>query len=176
MELRLIPRHSADAAQASALNDRAFPECERVPFDAMYDSLDTEILGIYEGAALLGFIIVRRCFGMAYVCFFAVEEAARCRGVGARALRLLQAYAPGCRLVVDYETPDASASNNAQRLRRQAFYRRCGFRRTGWYAYYSDTEFEIACAAQDFDPQAFIAMFDRIHAAYPDFDPKVYTK
>lgn len=176
MELRPIPRHSADAAQASRLNNRAFPACERVPFDAMYDSLDTEILGVYDGAALHGFIILRRCFGMAYVCFFAVEEASRCRGVGAQALRLLQAYAPDCRLVVDYEAPDDAAPNNAQRLRRQAFYRRCGLAPTGWYAYYSDTEFEIACAAPDFDPAAFRAMFDRIHAAYPDFDPKVYAK
>ena len=95
---------------------------------------------------------------------------------GAQALKLLQDYAPDCRVVVDYEVPDEAADNNAQRLRRKAFYQRCGFHVTGWYAYYSDTEFEIACAAPDFDSQAFIAMFDRIHAAYPDFDPRVYTK
>ena len=175
MELRPIPRHSADAAQAARLNDRAFPENERVPLEAMFASASAEVLGVYEGSALLGFLVMRRWGDIAYLCFFAVEEFARCRGVGTEALRLLRSHYAPCRLVVDYEAPDASAANNAQRLRRQAFYRRCGFAPTGWYAWYSETEFEIACTA-DFDIAGFRAMYDALHAAYPDFDPRVYRK
>lgn len=177
--LKPLAPHSPDAALADGLNRRAFPENEYVPMSHMLAGTkdgDMDVLGVYEEERFSGFMVMRRRERLAYVCFFAIMEEARCRGVGGAALRLLQRYYPGCQIVVDFEAVDDRASNAAQRRRRRAFYLRSGFRPTGWYAYYSETEFEIVCSEEAFDLQCFRDMFAVIHQAYPDFDPKIYQK
>ena len=131
--LKPLAPHSPDAALADGLNRRAFPENEYVPMSHMLAGTkdgDMDVLGVYEEERFSGFMVMRRRERLAYVCFFAIMEEARCRGVGGQSLRLLQAYYPGKQIVVDFEAVDDRASNAAQRRRRRAFYLRNGFRPT----------------------------------------------
>ncbi|WP_155250412.1 hypothetical protein [Ruminococcus flavefaciens] len=62
MQLKLLPQNSEDKLTADAINEEAFPECERNSLDDMYasDTADKiEILGIYDDNAIAGFFIVR---------------------------------------------------------------------------------------------------------------------
>lgn len=174
----LVP-NTPDAALADALNRRAFPENEYVPMAGMMAEVprgEVEILGVYVENRFSGFLVMRCWEGIAYVAFFAISEEARCQGVGGQSLRLLQDYYPGKQIVVDFEAVDDEAPNAAQRRRRRAFYLRNGLHPTGWYAYYSETEFEIVCSGEEFDDRAFCDLFAHIHRQFPDFDPRVYRK
>ena len=179
MELKKIKRDSPDAALVEKLNNEAFPANERVSINGIFDfgkdgSLD--ILGIYDVGEFVGFYVIRVFGHFAYIAYFAVCPEKRSQGIGGAALRLLGEYYPERQIVVDFEAPDESCGNNAQRLRRRGFYYRNGFYETGWYQFYMETEFEIACSEPEFDKSGFDELIADIHARAPEFDPHLYRK
>ena len=163
-----------------ALNEEAFPPCERIDPAYLIDGLTgmrQELLGICCNGRAVGFlslVFLDRC---AYIGYFAVSAEERGRGIGGAALRLLRERYPDCQIVVDFEAPDPDAPNHQQRLRRRAFYLRNGFHPTGYYQHYMDTEFEIACSADDdYDRSAYERLVREIHARVPDCNPRHYRK
>ena len=82
---------------------------------------------------------------MAYLFFLAIEGALRSKGCGAEAVALLKTLYPGKTQVVDLEMPDDRAENSAQRIRRRAFYTRCGYRATGQFLSYLGVDYEVLC-------------------------------
>ena len=179
MELRPLRRDSEDALIAEEVNKEAFPENEYVPLSDLFTAVengDMEMLGIYVDNVFSGFLMVRKWTSFIYVCFFAVKNDCRSRGIGSSTLKELRNYYNELELTVDYEAPDETCDNNEQRLRRQEFYRKCGFYRTGWYQYYMECEFEIASTQVPFDKEAFEALNAFIHTRVPEFDPHLYRK
>ncbi|NLT09966.1 MAG: GNAT family N-acetyltransferase [Ruminococcus sp.] len=179
MELRTLPRYSADKLIADAINEEAFPECERNSLDSLYAS-DTEerldMLGIYEDENIVGFFTVRIFENIRYLAYFAVSHDKRSSGIGNKALQLLKQRYPGAQIVTEFEAPDENCSNNSLRLRRRDFYLRNGFCETGWYSFYDDTEFAIACTDKDFDKAAFEKFTNHLSSIVPDHIPKLYMK
>ncbi len=179
MELRKLSRSSDDIPLLEKLNNEAFPDNERVPIPVMFSFSEKngmDILGIYVNGEFSGFFIIRKLEKCAYIAYFAVCPEKRSKGIGGCALKMLSKYYSGCQIVVDFEAPDENSGNNAQRLRRRAFYYRNGFFPTGYYQYYMDTEFEIACSDKVFNKPAFEAMIADIHEKAPEFDPHLYQK
>ncbi|HRR76422.1 MAG TPA: GNAT family N-acetyltransferase [Ruminococcus sp.] len=179
MELRKLPRYSADKLIADAINEEAFPECERNSLDSLYAS-DTEerldILGIYENGTIAGFFVVRIFESIRYLAYFAVSQYKRSSGIGSKAIQLLKQRYHGAQIVAEFEAPDENCGNNALRLRRRDFYLRNGFFETGWYSFYDDTEFTIACTASDFDKEGFERFTAYLSSIVPDHIPKLYMK
>lgn len=180
-DVRLIQLkpESPDIARVRALNAEAFPPEERIDVDYLLEGLEgleQEVLGIYADGRFAGFFamtILGRC---AYISYFAVCSALRSGGIGSAALKRLCGHYPDCQIVVDFEAPDARAGNNATRLRRRGFYLRNGFHPTGYFQYYMDTEFEIACSQPEYDRAGYEALVRGIHAQVPSFDPHHYRK
>ena len=179
MLLKLLPQNSEDKLIADTINEEAFPECERNSLDDMYVS-DTaeriEILGIYDDNAVVGFFIVRKYESIRYLAYFAVSQDKRSAGIGSQALKLLMERYPDAQIVTDFETPDDNCENNAFRLRRRDFYLRNGFYETGWYSFYDDTEFTIACSEPVFDKKGFEQFTAYLSSIVPDHIPKLYRK
>ena len=179
MQLKLLPQNSEDKLIADAINEEAFPECERNSLDDMYAS-DTaeriEILGIYDDNTIVGFFIVRKYESIRYLAYFAVSKDKRSAGIGSHALRLLMERYPDAQIVTEFETPDDSCDNNALRLRRRDFYLRNGFYETGWYSFYDDTEFTIACSETVFDKEGFERFTAYLSSIVPDHIPELYRK
>lgn len=179
MELKKLAQDSPDVALVKNLNEQAFPDNERVSIDALFEfgkdgSMD--ILGIYSGNVFAGFFVIRRFRHFAYIAYFAVCPEKRSQGIGSAALHLLRAFYSGSQIVVDFESPDETCDNNAQRLRRRQFYYRNGFYETGWYQFYMETEFEIACSDPEFDKPGFDDLIADIHIHAPEFNPHLYRK
>jgi GNAT superfamily N-acetyltransferase len=179
MQLKLLSQNSEDKLIADAINEEAFPECERNSLDDMYAS-DTaeriEILSIYDDNAIVGFFVVRKYESIRYLAYFAVSKDKRSAGIGSHALRLLMERYPDAQIVTEFETPDDSCDNNALRLRRRDFYLRNGFYETGWYSFYDDTEFTIACSEPVFDKKGFEQFTAYLSSIVPDHIPKLYRK
>ncbi|MBO4877811.1 MAG: GNAT family N-acetyltransferase [Ruminococcus sp.] len=179
MELRPIYRGTVDADYAEEINKESFPDNEYVPLSDLLSAVengDMEILGIYTEYGFSGFLMVRKWTDFVYICFFAVKKELRSHGIGTAALHSLKDYYDGLELTVDYEAPDESCPNNEQRIRRQEFYRRCGFCTTGWYQFYMNCEFEIASTQVPFNKESFESLNAFIHSRVPQFDPHLYRK
>ena len=97
-------------------------------------------------------------------------------GIGSKALRLLKKYYSEHQMVIEFEAPDESTENNPIRLRRRDFYLRNGFQETGWYNFYDETEFEIACSELPFHREEFEEFIDFLNAIIPIHMPRPYRK
>ena len=149
MQLKLLPQNSEDKLIADTINEEAFPECER-------NSLDYK--------------------NIRYLAYFAVSRDKRSAGIGSQALKFLMERYPYAQIVTEFETPDDSCDNNAFRIRRRDFYLRNGFYETGWYSFYDDTEFTIACSEPVFDKKGFEQFTAYLCSIVPDHIPKLYRK
>lgn len=179
MELKKLTPSSPDVALVEQLNMQAFPENERVSIQGLFafgQDGSMDILGIYAEQEFAGFFVIRKFRNFSYIAYFAICPEKRSRGIGSAALRCLREFYPEQQIVVDFESPDESCANNSQRLRRRSFYYRNGFFETGWYQFYMETEFEIACSDTKFDKAGFDDLIADIHAKAPEFDPHLYRK
>lgn len=179
MNLKKIDRHSEDVPLLEKLNNQAFPENERISIDNMFsfsETNGTDVIGIYNNDKFSGFIITMKFRKCVYICYLAVCPEKRSQGIGGQTLKILKEYYPDCQIVVDFEAPDENSSNNVQRIRRRNFYYRNGFFETGYYQFYMETEFEIACSEPDFNKAEFESLIAEISKKAPDFNPKLYNK
>ena len=162
-----------------AINEEAFPECERVSLDGLFATGkdgNLEIVGIFAGKTPVGFFVVRKFGRLRYLAYFAVDSARRGCGVGSTALRMLMKRYEGCQLVTEFEAPDESSENNEIRLRRRGFYLRSGFCETGWYSFYDDTEFELVCSEPPLDKAEFDRFVEYLHTIVSDHILHPYRK
>ena len=175
--LRKLSIDSPDIPLLKALNHQAFPDKERIPVEEMFGfDENIDVLGIYEKGDFAGFFVIMRFRKCAYICYFAVCPERRSMGLGTKALELLRKYYKGFHVVVDFEAVDENAPNNDQRIRRRNFYLRNGFKETGYFQFYMNTEFEIFCTQTKFDRDEFDALISFIHSKSDSFDPHLYRK
>lgn len=136
MHLRPIPPEGLSHWYENELT-AAFPPNERKPLAEILRLAEEgryEILGLFDGHALLGFATLMTCRehpGYVLLDYLAVSAAHRNGGLGSRILSLLEERCRGRFLVLtEAEAPVAGdpPEENALRLRRVAFYERCGFR------------------------------------------------
>ena len=161
------------------LNQEAFPDKERLDTEIMFllaKENIIDILAIYLDEEFSGFFVIYPFRNLAYISFFAICPGKRSTGLGSQALRLLREYYANSQIIVDFEAPNENVSNNFQRIRRQKFYYKYNFFKTGWYQFYAETEFEIACSEPEFDKAGFEALIADIHVIAPEFNPHLYRK
>lgn len=129
-----INTHNADISRIERLYISAFPEDERAPFKRLISKSkrrDMSFFVIYDDGQFLGFVYIASRKDLSYIYYLALEEDMRNKGYGTKILSALSRRFSDRRLFLAAEQPDESKSNNAIRLRRIAFYERCGFHRTG---------------------------------------------
>ena len=134
------------------------------------------MLGIYDNDTIVGFFTVRKYENIRYLAYFAISRYKRSSGIGSQALQLLKERYPNTQIVTEFETPDDGCGNNTIRLRRRDFYLRNGFYETGWYSFYDDTEFTIACSEPNFYKEGFERFTAYLRSIVPDHIPKLYKK
>ena len=130
LTLKPVNAASAELAEVNALMERSFPANERMPMDVLLSRRGSEMLAVVEDGAFRGFINLLTRRDICHILFFAVKEDCRGRGLGARTLELVRQMKPGLRIIADLEAPGDGAPNDAQRVRRQRFYQRCGYEKT----------------------------------------------
>ena len=132
MEIRQANRRERKLMKKLYL--RAFPKAERKPFSAMCRMAAKgmmEMLIIADQGYMVGLAITARYQDLVLLDYFAVSEAFRGQNYGSRALEMLKKRYEDQRFLLEIETPDERASNQAQRIRRKNFYLRGGMKETG---------------------------------------------
>ena len=110
---------------------RAFPREERKPFGVirrMHRRGKTDVWVLRRDGRFAGFAATINGDGLILIDYLAVETRLRGQGVGSAALAALAEEYPGCGLFVEIESAFEPGEDQLQRMRRRAFYERCGFR------------------------------------------------
>jgi len=126
---RLAP-HAKEYEKIGQLYQRAFPRDERAPFSLLERKANQgkgQMLVAKDGDTLVGFAYVISDAEVAYLFYFAVEDAVRGQGYGTAILKALQAEFAGKRLFLAREQLDPKADNYDQRVKRRNFYLHAGF-------------------------------------------------
>ncbi len=184
-----ITQNSPDEIKTAftAINNEAFPKNERCPLERFFElkemGLDVDILGLFDKDELLGFFVAMKKGICAYAWFFAIRSDLRSQGLGTKALSLIFDRYKDYQIVLDFEALDESVPNNEQRIHRKNFYLRNGFKETGYFQYYCETEFEIVCSDNKLDANSYEflkneyeKLLDELRKAVPMFHPKLYRK
>ena len=172
LELRKLNTNSEDRDLFEQINKEAFPASERMSFNEIFafaSDTSTDVLGIYEDKKPIGFAVLLKNKECGYIYFLAVDGHMRSNGYGSAAIRKMSEVYPGLQLVLDFEPIDASAENNAQRIRRKKFYLRNGFHETGNYTMLRDDRFEVVCTGKELRKEALKDLLRIIHEHRPDF-------
>ncbi|MBQ8583137.1 MAG: GNAT family N-acetyltransferase [Clostridia bacterium] len=115
-----------------SLYERAFPPSEKKPWRMIEERVKLgtmRVVSIEEDGVFLGLMIFIIHRDIVLLDYFAVEESARGRGIGGRALEILFSHLGDFRLLLEIEdTDDKSAENLSERLRRRDFYLRHGMK------------------------------------------------
>lgn len=118
-----------------ALYRTAFPACERQPFWFLLRQQKRGASRLYaatdESGNFLGLAVLVPREGIVMINYLAVAESARGSGVGGQILAAIRALYPYHRIVLEIETPDPASPDYSLRARRETFYLRSGYTRTG---------------------------------------------
>ncbi len=174
IELKRVDRDSGCREILEKNNTEAIPECERNSLDDLMDT-GADVLGIFLEGVPVGYFVLREYKSIVYLAYFAVSRERRSEGIGSEALKQLIREAKGRRVVVEYEAP-SGGDPDGMAVRRRDFYRRNGFHSTGWYTFYDETEFEIACTSIPFDTGEFCEFVEHLSTLVSDHIPKPYRK
>lgn len=112
-----------------ALYERSFPANERrelTDLFTVFGSAHEMLVFLHEGR-FAGFVSLLSLHDLTHILYLAIEDDLRGQGLGSEALHLLRAHKPSARILADLEDEVPGAANNAQRIRRMAFYRRGGY-------------------------------------------------
>ena len=123
------PRGPFRWLQVYRLYREAFPRNERKPFwliIRMTQKKKTDTWCILSNGRFVGFATTINGDGLVMLDYLAIDRRTRGCGAGTQALQLLQDTYIGQGFFVEIENPFEKVPDQQERLRRRAFYRRCG--------------------------------------------------
>lgn len=143
-------RDRACYRQLKKLYLEAFPAQERAPLFFLRlkaRSSACDMLGVYDESDFVGLAILVTHADLVYVFFLAVEAAQRGCGRGTAILAEIARQYAGKRLMLCIEDPDEPCDNLPLRLRRKAFYQRCGYEPAGFKVCENGVVYEMLSTA-----------------------------
>lgn len=159
--MKLIKPRIKDWISLYRLYLTAFPKCERKPvwlILSMCRKGTAEVLSIDDGR-FLGLVITVLQGDKVLLDYFAVKSCERGGGIGSRALELIRQRYTDKRLLLEIETPDPLAENNADRLRRKSFYLRNGLSDTGIRVSLFGVAMELLTFGQDISFEEYLDIY-----------------
>lgn len=152
-------------AQIKALYLTAFPKEERLPWwllRAWHGLGRSELTAYYDGDTFCGFTVIASRADVLYVMFLAVSSQRRGQGCGSGILTHLKQINPGKTILLAVELLEEGAPNLDQRIRRMAFYKKNGFKDTGFNIREVGGVFRVLSSTGEMDDDAFLRVFQKL--------------
>ena len=129
MQLIKVSRETDQYNSIKKLYRQAFPLNERAPFWLLMrraGSPSADFWALYDQKKWIGIAYVIQHGRLAYLFYSAICKEERNKGYGEKSIELLKEHYKGNCFFLALEKPDESAANYQQRLKRHAFYKKCG--------------------------------------------------
>ena len=175
MEFVRLTRESSTIPVLERINEEPISMKDKSLILNLVDTGAT-VMAIYEYSEAIGFAVVREYKDIIYLAYLAIARDSRSRGFGTAAVEELADQYYEKQVIVEYEAPESPNVDPAVCIKRRNFYRRNGFKKTGWYALYGEVEFEIACAGAEFDVDMFIEFKEDLSKTLRTPIPHPYRK
>lgn len=163
---------SRDLLAVNNLYNEAFPRSERVSMPLLLSLAKrgcADFYALYDDLTLAGITYLVYGEGMVYVFYLAINAAVRSHGYGSAILDWVKGQHPGEQLVLEIETVGTGFDNDEQRVSRQKFYFKNGFRDTGYRMAEGEDVYDVLCTAGDFYPEGLITLLKRYSLGFGDF-------
>lgn len=172
IDIKILQEDFPHRKRFEHINNEAFPDYERLSTQEIFafkKDTDTDVLGIYHGDNLEGFMMILKNDRCGYVYFLAIAKEMRSKGYGGAALQKLKEMYPDIQIILDFEEVVETADNYDQRVRRKEFYLNNGFYETGTYTLLYKERFEVVCSKEKMDKGAFKELIHILHEKCPSF-------
>lgn len=164
MELVEVSKTLKDYKNIKTLYKQAFPLNERIPFSLLFRkacSSAADFWALYDGDKWVGLAYVVTHAQLAYICYFAIKEDERNRGYGKDTIETFKERYKGCNVFLALETLDEkNAPNYDQRLRRHAFYLKCGLSDLPYKLKEASVIYDIMGTGDPVEPEAYGSMMN----------------
>lgn len=166
MELRVekVGFWSRDLLAINSLYNEAFPRSEQVAMPillAQAKRSSADFFAFYDGETLAGMTYLVYGDGIVYVFYLAINPQVRSSGYGSAILDWVKEHNPSRQTVLEIETVGVGYDNDEQRVRRQRFYFKNGFRDTGYRMTEGSDVYDVLCTEGDFDGERLLGALKR---------------
>ena len=162
-------RTMAEWLRVRRLYGKAFPPGEKKPFGVivrMWRRGKTDVWCFRQGGRFAGFASTINSDRLIMIDYLAVPETMRGRGIGARAMAAIcDAYADKG-VFVEIESPFEPGADQPERIRRKAFYERCGFTPSRTMADVFGVRYELMCRRCSVDYETYHAFYREQYSAW----------
>lgn len=158
----------ADSKQMALIYDlymEAFPADERKPFKLMEQKVQKgqmEMLAIEEEGQFVGLAISILHKDMVLIDYFAIASECRGKGIGGKALELLKERYQDRRMFLEIEVIDEKAENNAERIRRKAFYLQHGLSEAKIYVCLFGVDMELLTVQCGISFEEYYSVYEEV--------------
>ena len=158
LQVQAITKKLKDFRLVLDLYYSAFPSSEQAPIFFLLQRAKKDNIkfsAYYDEDIFVGFSYTITFGDLTYLLYLAVRQDIRSKGYGAQILKHIREFYPENRIILNIEIEDATAENNAERIRRKSFYIRNGYSLAGFSLEMSGNMFEFlisggVCIADEF--------------------------
>jgi len=134
-EIRKINKDNQDLKKVKELFISAFPKEERIAFWFLALAAkikEADFLSFHDKDVFCGMTCVSAIDNITFILYLAVSPEMRSKGYGSAILSVVQSMYKDNKIILYMDKCDENALDNEQRLRRQKFYKKNGYEKTGY--------------------------------------------
>jgi GNAT superfamily N-acetyltransferase len=136
VNIKLIElKNSGEYKKIKSLYYNAFPIHERTPLFILLRKRKLKNVAfycIYNYQEWIGFIYLIHNKNLLLIQYFAINDNFRSKGYGEEVISKIKNMYNGYRIILGIEKNDSKSKNDEQRIKRKRFYKKCGFRESGY--------------------------------------------
>ncbi len=174
LKAKSVSRKLPEYKQIKQLMKRAFPKNEQMPvwvLRILALNKGTDFLAWYGKGAFCGISFTVQHKNMAFILYLAVNDKIRSKGYGSAVLNCLKKKFKGKTLSLNVEPLERDAANYTQRVRRIYFYKKNGFRDTGYFIHDKNDKYLILSTAETFSQKEYREMLKKV--SYGFYTPQI---
>lgn len=163
MKMVKVTKKSDDYAASKRLYKKAFPAKERAPFWILMNKNRppvTDFWAFHDKNQYVGFTYIVKYQELVYIFYLAMETDKRGRGYGTKAIEALKTHYAGKRIFLALETLDKTADNYEQRVKRHAFYKKCGLSDIPYQLKEASVIYSLMGIGRPVEPEEYRAMME----------------
>lgn len=139
----------------------SFPKKERIPFKLLLKLCDEnkmELLLVTDRDLFVGFLFVVHYKELVFILYFAIDEIFRGNGYGSKVLQLMNERYSDKRIILNVESTQVMAANQAERERRKKFYVRHGYKEASLSSIERGDTYEMLIFGGEIEKEEYIEL------------------